>query len=122
MSDNQEIHEGSVWRHADGAPLVTDEMVEAALEAWWSYKGFSDYKPDMRAALEAALAVAPEINSLLKAPRIDRPDRPADEPVAWAYVNTDGECEQIEWGDPPDDPAITALYIHPPRKRLAGDP
>jgi hypothetical protein len=43
-------------------------------------------------------------------------------PVAWAYVNPDGECEQIEWGSPPEDPDITLLYLHPPRKRLAGDP
>jgi hypothetical protein len=35
------------------------------------------------------------------------------EPVAWAYVNTDGECEQIEWGDPPDDPSIIPLYARP---------
>ena len=33
--------------------------------------------------------------------------------VAWAYVNTDGECEQIEWGEPFDDPSVTKLYLHP---------
>jgi hypothetical protein len=32
------------------------------------------------------------------------------EPVAWAYVNTDGECEQIEWGAPPNDPSIIHLF------------
>lgn len=38
------------------------------------------------------------------------------EPVAWMYVNTDGECEQIEYSknEPmPDDPSITPLYTAP---------
>lgn len=37
-------------------------------------------------------------------------------PVAWMYVNTDGECEQIEYikDEPmPDDPSITPLYATP---------
>jgi hypothetical protein len=36
------------------------------------------------------------------------------EPVAWAYVNPDGECEQIEWGPVFDDPHVTPLYASPP--------
>ena len=36
------------------------------------------------------------------------------EPVAWAYVNPDGECEQIEWGPVLDDPHVTPLYASPP--------
>jgi len=36
-------------------------------------------------------------------------------PVAWMYVNTDGECEQIEYGEPFDDPSTTPLYTHPPQ-------
>ena len=36
------------------------------------------------------------------------------EPVAWAYVNPDGECEQIEWGPVFDDPHVTPLYALPP--------
>jgi hypothetical protein len=35
------------------------------------------------------------------------------EPVAWVYVNSDGECEQIEYETPPDDPSVTPLYLHP---------
>lgn len=35
------------------------------------------------------------------------------EAVAWAYVNRDGECEQIEWGPVFDDPDVTPLYAHP---------
>lgn len=39
--------------------------------------------------------------------------QPEQEPVAWMYVNTDGECEQIEYETPPDDPSITPLYPAP---------
>jgi hypothetical protein len=38
-------------------------------------------------------------------------------PVAWAYVNKDGECEQIEWGDIFNDPSIIPLYAHPQLSR-----
>lgn len=42
---------------------------------------------------------------------------PEQEPVAWAYVNSDGECEQIEYETPPDDPSITPLYAAPPQRQ-----
>jgi hypothetical protein len=42
------------------------------------------------------------------------------EPVAWMYVNLDGECEQIEYGAPPDDPSVTPLYIIPPQRPWVG--
>ena len=45
------------------------------------------------------------------------PPTATQEPVAWAYVNTDGECEQIEWGEPYDDPHVTKLYTHPAPRR-----
>jgi hypothetical protein len=38
------------------------------------------------------------------------------EPVAWMFVNTDGECEEIEYikDEPmPDDPSVTPLYAAP---------
>jgi transcription elongation factor Elf1 len=35
------------------------------------------------------------------------------EPVAWMYVNKDGECEQIEFGPVPSDPGVTPLYTAP---------
>ena len=43
------------------------------------------------------------------------------EPVAWAYVNSDGECEQIDWGSSDlaamaGEPGITPLYTHPPKE------
>jgi hypothetical protein len=38
-------------------------------------------------------------------------------PVAWVYVNEDGECEQIEYGtDGCDDPDVQPLYTSPPKR------
>lgn len=46
------------------APTITDEMVEAALLAWYGNEHHAMVKdnavPDMRAAIEAALAAAPQ--------------------------------------------------------------
>ena len=42
------------------------------------------------------------------------------EPVAWMYVNDDGECEQIEYGPVFDDPGVTPLYNAPPKKEWVG--
>jgi hypothetical protein len=42
------------------------------------------------------------------------------EPVAWMYVNEDGECEQIEYGPVLDDPEVTPLYTFPPKKQWVG--
>ena len=40
---------------------------------------------------------------------------PEPEPVAWMYVNSEGECEQIEYGtEVIDDDSITLLYAAPP--------
>lgn len=49
-------------------------------------------------------------------PLYTSPPQPEQEPVAWMYVNTDGECEQIEYGEPFDDPSTTPLYTHPPQR------
>jgi hypothetical protein len=55
-------------------------------------------------------------NSLPAAPQAEK-----QEPVAWMYVNVDGECEQIEYGACDyDDPSITFLYTAPPRKEWVG--
>jgi hypothetical protein len=40
---------------------------------------------------------------------------PKQEPVAWMFVNEDGECEQIEYGPVFDDPGVTPLYAAPPK-------
>ena len=42
------------------------------------------------------------------------------EPVAWMYVNSDGECEQIEYGEVFDDPSVTPLYTAPPQREWVG--
>jgi len=42
------------------------------------------------------------------------------EPVAWMFVNEDGECEQIEYGPVFDDPGVTPLYAAPPKKEWVG--
>ena len=34
-------------------------------------------------------------------------------PVGWCYVNTDGECEQIDYGPVFDDPSAEPLYALP---------
>jgi hypothetical protein len=43
--------------------------------------------------------------------------QPEQEPVAWMFVNEDGECEQIEYGPVFDDPGVTPLYTAPPKKQ-----
>jgi hypothetical protein len=50
----------------------------------------------------------------------ERLTQPEQEPVAWMYINTDGECEQIEYGEPFDDPSTTPLYTHPPQRTWVG--
>jgi hypothetical protein len=42
------------------------------------------------------------------------------QPVAWMYVNADGECEQIEYGEVLDDPSVTPLYTAPPQREWQG--
>jgi hypothetical protein len=42
------------------------------------------------------------------------------EPVAWMYVNLDGECEQIEYEAPPDDPSVTPLFTTPQQRQWVG--
>lgn len=47
-------------------------------------------------------------------------EQPDQEPVAWMYVNRDGECEQIEFGTAFDDPSVTLLYAAPPKREWKG--
>jgi hypothetical protein len=73
--------------------LIDDRMVEVEPDSW-------ELRSDLAiAALRAAIEQAEK-----------------QEPVAWMFVNTDGECEQIEYikDEPiPDDPSITPLYAAP---------
>jgi hypothetical protein len=43
------------------------------------------------------------------------------EPVAWMYVNKDGECEKIEYGPVFDDHGVTLLYTAPPQRKPLTD-
>ena len=73
------------------------EVVEDVLYALVSEQnhGGDDCYADSITALRTALAA----------------EQPKPEPVAWMFVNLDGECEQIEYGTPPtDDDSITPLY------------
>ncbi len=91
---------------------------------------------DLRKAAEIALDALEEINKLsigknaisLPAEIDNAMDalraalaEPEQEPVAWAYVNSDGECEQIEYDTPPDHPSVTPLYAVPPQRKPLTD-
>ena len=83
------------------AALVAAAEREACAKvcAWeWKKQGpTADLMADLRTALAA--------------------EQPKQEPVAWMFVNLDGECEQIVYGTPPtDDDSITPLYTAPPRR------
>lgn len=76
------------------------KAAEAVLERWDS-PAWEWMKQGPTAELMATLRDA------LAAPR--------PEPVAWMYVNSEGECEQIEYGtEAIDDDSITLLYAAPP--------
>ena len=79
-----------------------DNILKASGSALKHYS-MQKTKDDMRQALRQAIA---ELES--------------QEPVAWMYVNTDGECEQIEYGEPFDDPSTTPLYTTPPQRTWVG--
>ena len=52
--------------------------------------------------------------------RVDEKAKREQGPVAWMYINDDGECEQIEYGPVFDDPGVTPLYTAPPKKQWVG--
>jgi hypothetical protein len=81
-------------------------VVEQVREALLSFDNWWDDEADTAlAALDAALA------------------EPEPEPVAWMYVNLEGECEQIEYGTPSiDDDSITLLYTAPPKPDAKPEP
>jgi|LakMenEpi03Aug12_release.lakeMendotaPanAssembly.Ray.scaffolds.fasta_scaffold05241_21 hypothetical protein len=95
----------------------------AQAEAHQFHAAMAGYKPQRHAAMDADVQ---KIAAAITALREAIAEQPAQqEPVAWMYVNSDGECEQIEYGDPFDDPSVTPLYTHPrarepltPEKRL----
>jgi hypothetical protein len=80
-------------------------------------------KEAMKLALDALETLMIERGSIYEkaiAALKERLTQPEQEPVAWMYINTDGECEQIEYGEPFDDPSTTPLYTTPPQRTWVG--
>jgi hypothetical protein len=46
--------------------------------------------------------------------------QPEQEPVAWAYVNSDDECEQIEYCKESPVNGFIPLYTSPPKREWVG--
>jgi hypothetical protein len=46
--------------------------------------------------------------------------QPEQEPVAWAYVNSDDECEQIEYCTESPMPEFVPLFTSPPKRKWVG--
>lgn len=68
--------------------------IDLIIDALENCKGLTQID---RMHLKKALAAARELRAL--------------KPVAWVYINEDGECEQIEYGSEGcDDPAVQPLY------------
>ncbi len=96
MSDNITLH-----RAAEQARSALSGWANHGLWAWpeSALQTCKQNTEEALVALDAALA-EPE-------------QKP--EPVAWMYVNSEGECEQIEYETPPaGDDSITPLYAAPP--------
>ena len=96
---------------------MTIEAMKQALKAFeWNLH--TDLN-DIRACEQWAKMLKKNITALRTA--IEQ----AKEPVAWMYVNSDGECEQIEhieFESMPDDPSVTPLYTAPRQwQRLTED-
>ena len=84
-----------------GVKEMTIEAIKEALDALEDLL-YHDEEPDQR--LGRAVYVLQEAVK----------EAEKQEPVAWMYVNTDGECEQIEYGLCDfDDPSIQLLYTAP---------
>ena len=102
MSDNITLHRAA-------------EQARSALSGWanhglwaWPESALQTCKQNTKEALVALDAALAE---------------PEPEPVAWMYVNLEGECEQIEYGTPSiDDDSITLLYAAPPKPPATREP
>ena len=109
---------GIKWLKKWDVCIQCDSRDEAERVREWVCKAESraqnDFNPDwdaMTVMVEEQQRMAKHIEEL-KAQLA----QPKQEPVAWMYVNEDGECEQIEYGEPFDDPSVTPLYAAPPRE------
>ena len=103
------------------------EAMKQALEALEAYKGFVDdahiiegqwHWIDGAEKATESLRQAIQEEALRNVARLGQEIE--QESVAWMYVNMDGECEQIEYGNPIDDPSVTPLYTKPPKREWVG--
>jgi hypothetical protein len=81
------------------------EAMRQALEAL--EMGLGQVSGDYNTAIQKAIGAVTTLRTAIE-------QAEKQEPVAWMYVNTDGECEQIEYGLCDfDDPSIQLLYTAP---------
>ena len=101
-----------------GEPLGTKEF-----EAITALRKALDHVPDTMKMLEPDMGIdrgawddVPDATKWVD--ELRGGDETEQEPVAWMYVNEDGECEQIEYGvSTVEAPYITLLYTAPPSKQ-----
>lgn len=79
--------------------MTKDEALKMALEALET-KG--EHHPRVYQAITAIKEVLAQ---------------PEQEPVAWAYVNSDDECEQIEYCTESPMPEFVPLFTSPPKRK-----
>jgi hypothetical protein len=108
-------HTTKTW--FDGEKVVTQEIPESEIykqeqePVAWMHKETGLL---LRELSKAADWYSNYWQPLYAAPRTAIEQAGKQEPVAWMYVNTDGECEQIEYGLCDfDDPSIQLLYTAP---------
>ena len=82
--------------------MTKDEALKLALEALET-KG--EHHPRVYQAITAIKEVL---------------EQPEQKPVAWAYVNSDDECEQIEYCTESPLPEFVPLYTSPPQREWVG--
>ena len=85
--------------------MTKDEALKMALEALEEY---SEYEGATTAECRATAAIKKVLA------------QPEQEPVAWAYVNSDDECEQIEYCTESPLPEFVPLYASPPKREWVG--
>jgi len=127
---NPLIHGPDMWRLEQALrAALAEPMAEQhpekgpALSAYNEIAATDDPgSPLERLRFFCSLAMRPQ-DWLDVKPFFDALAEPQPEPVAWMYVNLEGECEQIEYGTPSiDDDSITLLYAAPPEPDAKREP
>jgi hypothetical protein len=110
----------------DAALAEPEQKPEPVAKAW--AEGYQQGVQDERIS-EASIGIAgfgAKVEPARQNPYAALPAPEPDakpEPVAWMYVNSEGECEQIEYETPPaSDDSITPLYAAPPEPEVRREP